>query len=86
MNFDIRIPIGSMFAILGVLLIGYGLLSDAEIYRRSFGINVNLLWGAVLLLFGVVMLWLGRRGSRAEAARVARDAGTVDALAASSGG
>jgi hypothetical protein len=63
MNFDIRIPIGSMFFILGVLLVGYGFLSDAEIYRRSFGINVNLLWGAVLLLFGVIMGWLGRRAS-----------------------
>jgi hypothetical protein len=86
MNFDIRIPIGFMFAILGVLLVGYGILSDADIYRRSFGINVNLLWSAVLLLFGVVMEWLGRRASRAEGVRVARAAGTADALGAASGG
>jgi hypothetical protein len=71
MNFDIRLPIGAMFAILGVLLVGYGALSDADIYRRSFGINVNLVWGAVLLVFGVLMWWFGRRGSRREAVRAA---------------
>ena len=77
MNFDIRIPIGAMFSIMGVLLVGYGLLSDVEIYRRSFSLNLNLLWGGVLLLFGVVMWMLGRRGSRLEAAQAA--AGTPSA-------
>jgi hypothetical protein len=68
MNFDIRMPIGSMFAILGALLVGYGLISDAKIYERSFDINVNLIWGAVLLLFGGIMLLLGRRAIRRSAA------------------
>ena len=68
MNFDIRVPIGAMFTILGALLVGYGALSGADIYRRSFDINVNLLWGAVLLLFGLPMWWFGRRGSRRDAA------------------
>ena len=66
MAFDIRIPIGSMFAILGALILGYGLLSDAEIYRRSLGLNINVIWGAVMLGFGLVMLWLGRRGAPVE--------------------
>lgn len=61
MNFDIRLPIGLMFGLLGVLLLGFGLLSDPEIYRRSLGINVNLIWGAVLLVFGASMLWLSHR-------------------------
>ena len=26
-------------------------------------ININLWWGAILLAFGVVMFWLGRRGT-----------------------
>ena len=64
MNFDIRIPIGSMFSILGVLLIVYGISSDPEIYRRSLGINVNLWWGAVLFVFGGLMLWFGVRANR----------------------
>lgn len=62
MNFDIRLPIGLMFGLLGVLLLAFGLLSDPEIYRRSLGINVNLVWGAVLVVFGSSMLWFSRRG------------------------
>ena len=65
MNFDIRIPIGSMFSILGALLVVYGIASDPELYRRSLGLNVNLWWGAVLLVFGGAMLWFGVRGNRA---------------------
>lgn len=59
---DVRIPIGGMFTIFGLVLIGYGLLSDPAIYERSLGINVNLWWGLVLLVFGLVMLWLAFRG------------------------
>lgn len=64
MGLDIRTPIGALFAILGVLLVGFGLLSDPSIYQRSLGINVNLYWGGVLLAFGALMLWLGRGGSK----------------------
>jgi len=63
MGLDIRTPIGLMFSIFGVLLLGYGLMTrGSEIYQRSLGLNINLEWGAVLLLFGFVMLWLGRGG------------------------
>jgi hypothetical protein len=64
MGLDIRLPIGGLFSILGVLLVGYGLVSDSGIYVRSLGININLWWGGALLVFGAVMLVLGRRGSR----------------------
>ena len=57
---DLRIPIGGMFTIFGIVLIVYGLVSDPAIYQRSLGINVNLWWGIVLLLFGATMLWLAR--------------------------
>lgn len=60
MDFDLRRPLGAMFLLLGLLLVGYGLLSDPDVYRRSFGINVNLIWGAVLLIFGGTMSWFGR--------------------------
>jgi len=61
---DLRIPIGGMFTIFGVILIVYGLVSDPAMYERSLGINVNLWWGIVLLLFGLVMLWLAYRASK----------------------
>jgi hypothetical protein len=63
MKLDLRLPIGLMFSIIGVLLVVFGLASDPAIYQRSLGINVNLWWGLVLLVFGLVMLWLVRRGS-----------------------
>jgi hypothetical protein len=63
MKLDLRLPIGLMFSIIGALLVIFGLASDPAIYQRSLGINVNLWWGLVLLVFGLVMLWLVRRGS-----------------------
>ena len=67
MGLDIRTPIGLMFAIFGLLLAGYGLVtSGSPIYERSLGFNINLEWGAVLLVFGGVMLWLGRRSRGAS--------------------
>jgi len=38
------------------LLSVFGLFSPAEIYRKSLGINVNLVWGLVILAFGTLML------------------------------
>ena len=49
-----------MVAIFGLLLIAYGALSDPAIYQRSLGININLKWGIVMLVFGAIMLALGR--------------------------
>jgi hypothetical protein len=64
MTLDIRWPIGGMFTITGVLLVIYGLVSDPAIYAKSLGINVNLWWGLVLLVFGASMLWLAYRGTK----------------------
>ena len=65
MNLDVRLPIGLMFSLFGVLLAGFGLVSDPRIYaQHSLGINVNLGWGVVLLLFGVAMLALALRARR----------------------
>jgi hypothetical protein len=64
MNLDLRLPIGLMFSLFGLILTAYGLLSDAAIYERSLGINVNLWWGIVLLVFGLVMLGYARRARK----------------------
>jgi hypothetical protein len=58
---DIRLPIGLVFAVVGILMIAFGAASDSAIYQRSLGINVNVYWGLVLLAFGVIMALLGRR-------------------------
>ena len=62
---DVRWPIGGLFALLGLLLAGYGMATaaNAEQYAQSLSININLWWGLVMLTFGVILLvaaWLGR--------------------------
>jgi hypothetical protein len=66
---DIRVPIGGLFTVLGLLVGGYGIATrgDAALYERSLSVNINLLWGAVMIVFGLAMLALGwRRSRRAE--------------------
>ena len=59
MGLDIRLPIGLMFSLFGLLLVVYGYFGNQTIYARSMGINVNLWWGIVMLVFGLVMLRFG---------------------------
>lgn len=61
MHIDIRLPIGLLFSVIGVLLVLFGALSDPALYTRSLGININLWWGGAMLLFGAFMLFLSRK-------------------------
>ncbi|KPL14600.1 MAG: hypothetical protein AMS26_10115 [Bacteroides sp. SM23_62] len=58
MGLDIKVPIGLMFTILGLLLTIFGLAtaSNAEMYQRSLDININLWTGAAMLVVGIAML------------------------------
>lgn len=67
MGLDIRLPIGLLFSIFGLLLIGYGAVSDKAIYARSLDVNINLWWGVIMLGFGIVMFVLGKRGTKMKA-------------------
>ena len=60
---DIRIPIGLMFSIVGVLITGFGLftISNTEMYHKSLGINVNIIMGVLMLIFGLVFLFFAFR-------------------------
>ena len=66
MQLDIRLPIGALFTLLGLLLTASGAMGDAESRRRALGHNVNLSWGLVLLAFGLLFLYLARRTGRAR--------------------
>ena len=56
---------GLLFLLLGLILTGYGLASDAAIYaEHSLGQNVNLTWGAVFALFGIAMLTLAAKAKK----------------------
>ncbi len=62
MHLDVRIPLGLLFLVLGIVLIAFGLTSDPAIYaQHSLGENVNRTWGIIFALFGVIMLLLTRR-------------------------
>ncbi len=69
MGIDIRLPIGILFSLLGVILTTYGALVDTSRYGQSFGVNINLDWGIVLLVFGAMMLLLVRKNMRPAAER-----------------
>jgi protein-S-isoprenylcysteine O-methyltransferase Ste14 len=62
MNLDIRLPIGGLFFLLGLVLTGYGFLADRSVFQRSLGHNIDLSWGILVLLFGALFLYFGRRG------------------------
>jgi sulfite exporter TauE/SafE len=60
---DIRIPIGLMFTIVGVIIsvFGFVTMSNAEMYHKSLGINVNIIMGILMLIFGLTMLFFAFR-------------------------
>jgi hypothetical protein len=64
MGLDIRLPIGIIFSIYGVILIISGLSADPETFQSSLGVNIDLWWGAAMLAFGLIMAGLAFRASR----------------------
>jgi hypothetical protein len=66
MGLDIRWPIGLMFTLIGVLLTAFGAVNRAASTSSAGGtdININLIWGIVLLVFGILMLLGAIRGKK----------------------
>ena len=61
MSFDLRIPVGLMFTLFGLILVGVGLFGGQALTEKSLNINLNLWWGLAQLVFGVLMLVFGLR-------------------------
>ena len=62
MGLDIRVPLGLIFFILGAIMAVYGILTrNSTMYADSMGVNLNLAWGSVMLLVGIVFFIAGRR-------------------------
>jgi len=62
MGLDIRIPLGMVFSIIGGIMTVFGFFTrSSAIYDRSLGLNLNLGWGVVMLVFGLTMFFVGRR-------------------------
>jgi uncharacterized membrane-anchored protein len=62
--FDLRLPLGWLFVTLGGLLVVNGFRAPSNADATSLGININLVWGAVMIGFGALCLWLARRYAR----------------------
>jgi len=62
MGLDIRWPIGIMFTLISVLLVIEGALAGPS--PKALGMNIDLWWGIVLLVFGVGMLLGAARSGR----------------------
>ncbi|HEY7210665.1 MAG TPA: hypothetical protein VH477_10370 [Bryobacteraceae bacterium] len=58
---DLRRPTGYLFALLGFILLVYGLLTPEARAPLDAGVNVNLWCGLTMLIFGGVLLWLSYR-------------------------
>jgi hypothetical protein len=64
MGLDIRLPIGIIFSVYGLILMAFGLTTDPAIFERSLNVNIDLWWGAAMLVFGLFMGGLALRASR----------------------
>lgn len=53
MGLDLRLPIGALFLIIGLLLAGFGWMTA--------GVDVDRWWGLVMVAFGLGMVVLARR-------------------------
>ena len=63
MLFDVRLPIGLLFLAIGLLVAGYGLLGPTTL---STGVNIDLVWGSVMAVFGAIMLVLAALAKRGQ--------------------
>ena len=71
MGVDIKLPIGLMFSILGVILTIHGFITatNAEFYKKSLDININLWAGLFMLAFGIIMLAFSKRLKNPKASK-----------------
>jgi hypothetical protein len=60
---DLRLPSGLFFAITGLMLIVHSLIDNTRAPMTAA--NVNLYVGAVMTAFGLLLLLLARRGTKA---------------------
>jgi LPXTG-motif cell wall-anchored protein len=40
-------------------------MSNTQMYEKSLGINVNIIMGGLMLVFGLIMLFLSRKKKKA---------------------
>ncbi len=66
---DLRLPIGIFFLLVGLIMVGYGVVSPQDIPHITEKVNIDLYWGIVLLVFGAPMTifgWKAEAKAKAE--------------------
>ncbi len=58
--FDLRVLIGGLFTLYGVVLIIAGIFASAAEIQKASGININLVMGIAMLIVGLLFLLLWR--------------------------
>jgi hypothetical protein len=66
MRFDLRLPLGVLFLIFGVILLVQGFIAPDAVNVKSLGLNMNVRWGLVQILFGAIALTLALRARRKQ--------------------
>ena len=62
--FDVRLVIGGLFVIYGVIVTGIGLFDSSAELAKAQGVHINTWMGLAMLVFGLLMLlWLVLRPS-----------------------
>jgi hypothetical protein len=73
---SIALTIGATIGLIGLTLVLYGLFGKAD-YSRSDGININLWWGLLMLVFGLIMGIGGALSSRLQVHPVSDEKSSV---------
>lgn len=57
MPIDVRLPIGLLFLVLGLILAGYGAMIGIHVMAG----HLDFVWGSVMAIFGAILAWFGQR-------------------------
>jgi uncharacterized membrane protein len=55
---DLKIPLGIILTAYGLILSIYGLITPKDFYFKSANLNVNLIFGLLMLSLGLIFLLL----------------------------
>lgn len=65
--FDLKIPLGSLLGFYGLVLLVYGIFGPKNIYVKSFHLDINVIWGVLMMVIAGAFLlsaYLGRRARK----------------------
>ena len=62
--FDLKIPLGGLLGFYGILLLVYGVFGPSNIYTKSAGLDVNAIWGVLMIVISSVFLVSAFRGKK----------------------